>query len=158
MEILSVSMLIKFTIILVIILGIGAFYWFGFFGKISDTKTKITIRDTSFSVDIAETLQAKSKGLSGRESLKEDEGLLFNFTGYNVRRFWMKDMLMPIDIIWIKNGVVVGFVENAQPEPGVSLVKLFVYSSPEPVNQVLEVQAGTVKRVGIEVGDIVVVH
>jgi len=162
MEVLLIDMFSKFAIIFVILIGIGALYWFGLFGEVKNNQdgsgTTVTIRDATFHVDVADTPQARSKGLSGRESLDRDEGLLFNFSGSATRRFWMKDMLIPIDIIWIDAGVIVGFSEDAQPEPGVSTTDLMIYASPEPANQVLEVQAGTVGRERIVIGDAVIVQ
>ena len=67
----------------------------------------------------------------------------------------MKDMLIPIDIIWIHNGKVVGFAENVQPEPGVPTMKLAKYSPQSPVEYVLEVRAGTARRINLSVGDAV---
>ena len=53
---------------------------------------------------------------------------------------------------------VVGFEKNAQPEPGVRTANLKRYVSPEAVEKVLEVPAGTVERLGIQVGEQVVVN
>lgn len=152
------DMFIKFIVILVILLAFGAFYWYGFFEKIRDDRTTVTIHDTTFKVDVSETPQSRSKGLSGRERLSEDEGMLFVFTAPTIRSFWMKDMLIPIDIIWINENKIIGFHEDVQPEPGVSLTKLTRYTSQDIADQVLEVQAGTVKRLGIIVGDGVLVE
>ena len=106
-----------------------------------------------FRADIADTMDKQSIGLSGRPSLGQDEAMLFMFGRYAARTFWMPDMNFPIDIIWIKDDVVVGFAENVQPEPGVGMFALKRYSSPEPVDKVLEVIAGTVSRLGVKIGD-----
>ncbi|KKU19131.1 MAG: hypothetical protein UX29_C0009G0015 [Parcubacteria group bacterium GW2011_GWA2_46_10] len=63
-----------------------------------------------------------------------------------------------IDIIWIAGDRVVGFAENATPYKGESLTEISRYKSPEGVDRVLEVSAGTVKRAGIAVGDGVAVN
>ena len=67
-------------------------------------------------------------------------------------------MRIPIDIVWIKDNKVLGFEGNAQPEPGIKTSNLKRYTPPEAVSQVLEVPAGTVERVGVQVGDPVVVN
>ncbi|MBI4435093.1 DUF192 domain-containing protein, partial [Candidatus Uhrbacteria bacterium] len=67
-------------------------------------------------VDIADDMFEREKGLSGRESLEADEGLLFLHDELEYQRYWMKDMLIPIDILWIDGERVVGFVQDAQPE------------------------------------------
>jgi len=106
-----------------------------------------------FRVELARTVGERALGLSGRGDLGERDGMLFIFGAPAVHRFWMKDMLFPIDIIWINGGRIIGFAENAQPEPGKRVWELAVYSPPEPAGMVLEVRAGTVARLGVNVGD-----
>jgi uncharacterized membrane protein (UPF0127 family) len=77
----------------------------------------------------------------------------------------MKDMNFPLDMIWIGSAagsgaqrqgeVVLGFAQNAAPQPGVPLWSLTIYNSPDGTNNVLEVNAGTVAKDGIKVGDTV---
>ncbi len=137
-----------------IVLG---YYFFGIRPKGDYEHAIVTLGGQEFRADIADTVDKQSIGLSGRPSLGEREGMLFIFSKHAPRTFWMPDMNFPIDIIWIKDDVVVGFAENAQPEPGVMMLNLKRYSSPEPVDKVLEVVAGTVSRLGVKVGDRIVV-
>ena len=130
----------------------AAVYFYGFATRdISDGK--VSINGHEFKVDVADTIATRAQGLSGREELRENEGMLFVFGGVSPRRFWMKDMLISIDIIWVNEDEVVGFDKNVNPEPGVALQNLTSYKSPIPVNTVLEVSAGTVDKLGISVGD-----
>jgi len=62
----------------------------------------------------------------------------------------MKDMNFPIDIIWISGNKIVGFAENA-PIPDENGTASF--KSPEPIDRVLELPAGSVQRIGIKAGD-----
>ncbi len=124
---------------------------YGFLSK--EQKGKVLLKDREFNVEIARSTMARNRGLSGRESLGEKEGMLFLFSGSGFHSFWMKGMRIPIDIIWIKDDRVAGFEINAQPEPGVRTAKLKRYLPPEPVDRVLEVPAGTVERLDIQVGD-----
>ena len=145
----------EFLLILVPILIFGAMiYFYGFSGR-GIYEGEVYIRNQKFQVDVADTLAERQKGLSGRESLKPNEGLLFTFQRPSGQRFWMKDMLISIDIIWINGDRVIGVTENLEPEPGVSIMRLKTYPSPGPVNYVLEVPAGTAKRIGIVAGDAV---
>ncbi|MEY4731720.1 MAG: hypothetical protein RL681_666 [Candidatus Parcubacteria bacterium] len=137
-----------------IILG---YYVFGIRPKSDYGQATVLLGGQEFRTDIADTADKQAIGLSGRPSLGQDEGMLFVFGGYASRTFWMPDMNFPIDIIWIKDDVVVGSAENAQPEPGVSMFRLKRYSSPGPVDKVFEVSAGTVSRLGVKVGDRIVV-
>ena len=115
-----------------------------------DESVVVFANDLVVVVDIADNRFEREKGLGGRESLSDSEGLLFLHDESAIQSYWMKGMLIPIDIIWIDGERVMGFVENAQPEdPPVT-----IYSSPSPVDKVLEVSAGFVSRNGLEIGNI----
>lgn len=114
---------------------------------------EVDIGENTFSVEVASTTISRARGLSGRDGLAEGEGMFFVFDNLGTDGFWMKDMKFSIDIIWIANDRVVGFAENAAPEPGVPLWKLKIYYPPAPVDRVLEVSAGTVQKLGIRTGD-----
>lgn len=101
-------------------------------------------------VEIADDEFERVQGLSDREMLEEGTGLLFFHDRSDYQRYWMKDMNFPIDIIWIDGDEVVGFVEAAQPEEP----PLTIYTSPAPVDKVLEVSSGFVAENGIKIGDI----
>jgi uncharacterized membrane protein (UPF0127 family) len=110
----------------------------------------VTIGSAEVQVEIADTQAARIQGLSGRECLPENHGMLFVFDGPDRYAFWMKDTLMPLDFLWIRQGAVVQITENVQPadfQPPRTL------SPRRPVDEVMELKAGTVKNLGIEVGD-----
>ena len=107
---------------------------------------------TVFSVEVADTPMSRMKGLSGHQPLGAKEGMLFVFTKPSSGSFWMQGMLFPLDFVWINNGKVVGVTENARPmkETGFML-----YPPPQPVDRVLELNAGAVRRFRIKKGDVV---
>jgi len=143
-------------LIWVIILGIlgGAFFIYkGGWTKSEYKKGAVIIEGNKFEVEIADNTLQRTKGLSGREQIGPDEGMLFVFGSPLPRTFWMKDMLMPIDILWINDGKIVGIENNALPELGVSSIKLKQYQSPQPVKYVLEIAAGRANELGIQIGD-----
>lgn len=117
-----------------------------------ETGKSVRIAGTVVKVDIADTPDTRQMGLSGRPGLEKDEGMLFIFPDDGLHGFWMKDMRFSIDILWLDSaGKVVHIVENAPPE---SFPESF---SPEkPARFVLELSAGSVERLGIELGDIAV--
>lgn len=119
----------------------------------SSTGPTVTINNQSFKVDIADSLITRNKGLSGRDKLDDDRGMYFIFDMSMKYGFWMKGMKFPIDIIWIYDDKIIGFSENAEPEPGKSIFGLKVYYPPSKVNRALEVNAGTVSKYGIKAGD-----
>jgi hypothetical protein len=93
------------------------------------------------------------RGLGGRESLPDDRGMLFVFPEPGSDAFWMKDMLIPIDIIWISTEGRVVDIQAAQPEPGVPDAQLKLYEPSALGQYVLEVRAGLVAEMGVQVGD-----
>lgn len=77
----------------------------------------VKIAGQSIKVDLALTKDAQSMGLSGREGLDSDEGMLFVFKYSLSHPFWMKDMNFPIDIIWISEDLKVVYIKkDARPE------------------------------------------
>jgi hypothetical protein len=93
------------------------------------------------------------RGLGGRESLPDDRGMLFVFPEPGRHTFWMKDMLIPIDIIWISADGRVVDVQTARPEPGVPDPQLRRYNPNGEAKYVLEVRAGLAAEQGVQAGD-----
>ena len=110
----------------------------------------VTFENATISVEIADTAFTRMRGLSGHAPLLADEGMLFIFDEPGVYGFWMKDMLFPIDIIWLDaNRNVVHIKSNADPS---SYPESF---APEmPAQFVLEVTAGYTNANGIEIGSV----
>lgn len=78
---------------------------------------KIVFNDIEFVVEIVDTPELRAQGLSLREVLSLNTGMLFVFSESDKHGFWMKDMLFPIDIIWFDDEfVVVDVKENLAPE------------------------------------------
>lgn len=117
---------------------------------------KITVKDTEISVITVRTAEEITKGLGGTVNLPEDQGMLFLFSQQNMSRiFWMKNMVIPIDIIWIDDNKVVQIDAEVPPpdSPNVPDSALKLYPSNQPVDYVLETNAGWAARNNIVVGD-----
>ncbi len=104
-------------------------------------------------LDVVTTPQYQALGLARYEYLPADHGMLFLYRDKAPRVFWMKDMKFPIDIVWLDTDVVVGVVENVPIENSVPDDQLTRYSSPQSVNRVLELNAGTIKDLNLKIGD-----
>ena len=116
----------------------------------------ITVGTVKFDVEMATTMVQQACGLSGREGLGNNQGMLFVFGSGNTQTFWMKDMTFALDMIWISNGKIVGFAQDVPlPAPDAHVWQLKLYSSPPAVDKVLEVNAGTVAKDNIKIGDAV---
>ena len=99
-------------------------------------------------VELAVTPAERNQGLSGHPPLADNEGMLFVFENEAKWTFWMKEMLFPLDMLWIDAGcTVVDITENApKPEPGQTLGDLPRFFPKTLAQYVLEVNAGTAGR------------
>lgn len=109
----------------------------------------IIVGNKTITAEIAKTEKEITKGLSGRKSLAKDKGMLFVFPDIGLYTFWMKDTLIPLDIIWILDDEIVD-IKTLQPETPDSIP---TYASPNEVNYVLEVNAGFAKENNVKIGD-----
>lgn len=117
-------------------------------------KVNVIIGEIVIPSEIADTDQSRELGLSYRKQLEAGSGMLFSFNSLVKPVFWMKDMLFPLDIIWIKEDKIVDIHKNVPiPKPGEDLYQLPKYSPRQAVNFVLEVNAGFTNQNGIKVGD-----
>ncbi len=127
----------------------------------------IFVGSKKLNVQIVKTPNEMAQGLSGRNKLDVDEGMLFDFrTLYKIQespstssgqnfskpKFWMKDMNFDLDLIWIANKKVVGITNNV-PAPKSAGDVLPTYSPPTDVDMVLEVNAGWSRENEIKIGD-----
>jgi uncharacterized protein len=104
-----------------------------------------------FDIELAQTDAQLHRGLMGRAKLAATAGMLFDFGHEQPVAMWMKDTLIPLDMVFIaKDGTIVGIAERTLPH------SLAIISSPHPARAVLELNGGTASRLGIHAGDRVV--
>jgi len=105
----------------------------------------------SLNVEVADTPYMLGRGLMFRQKMFIDSGMLFVFPQPQELKFWMKNTLMPLDMIFIsENFTIVNIAENAQPCVSESCK---IYSSIAPAKYTIETNAGFVRTNGIKVGD-----
>lgn len=109
----------------------------------------VQIAGQNIKVDLALTEDEQTKGLSGKDKLDENEGMLFVFSQIGKHNFWMKDMNFPIDIIWLGEDMRVVYIkENAHPK---TYPETF---GPEvETKYVLEVVSGFSNKNNLKTGD-----
>jgi uncharacterized membrane protein (UPF0127 family) len=102
-------------------------------------------------VEIAHSPEERSQGLMFRESLPENSGMLFIFDEEAVRTFWMKNTLIPLDMIFIDSGMSIIHIEKdvrpCESDP------CSTYSSQLPAQYVIEVNAGFSEKNSMDIGD-----
>lgn len=118
----------------------------------SFTKSELTIAtaggERHFAIEEAKTPRQMMQGLMYRRALPADAGMLFEYDHPQPVAFWMKNTLIPLDMLFIAaDGVVIDIHERAVP------LSLDPIGTDTPVLAVLELNGGTVSRLGIKRGD-----
>jgi uncharacterized membrane protein (UPF0127 family) len=119
--------------------------------KLETVKVVTKSGDQTFMVEIANTSDQRARGLMFRTRLPERHGMLFDFGRDQEIRMWMKNTLIPLDMIFIQSDGRIHRIER-NTEPG----SLRPISSNGPVRAVLEMKAGTSKKYGVALGDRVI--
>ena len=136
--------------LVIVVLSIFFFWWYD---KELDWKNinawTLSFGNNVVLVEVANTLELKKQGLSGRDSIDDKKGMLFVFDRPETPSFWMKDMKFPIDIIFFdKDWNTVDIKENFPPESYPE-----TYTSKEKSKYVVEVNAGFASRNNWQIGN-----
>ena len=112
----------------------------------------LTIRtaggERRFTVEVAGTPEQQARGLMYRQSLADDRGMVFPYDPPQAVGFWMKNTLIPLDIIFIRaDGRIARISANTTPH------SLEPVTSGEPIASVLEIRGGLAAELGVAVGD-----
>ena len=103
-----------------------------------------------FAIELALTPEQQQQGLMFRRTMAADAGMLFIFPKTQPAGFWMKNTLIPLDMLFIsEDGHIADLHERAVPLSQATI------PSKVPVKAVLELNGGTVARLGIKIGDVV---
>lgn len=142
--------LMKKLIVVFFVLAVGAFsFWYY---TRHPLVTTVTVKNTTFTVDVAVTAKEKEVGLGYRDSLAPDRGMLFVYDHKERYPFWMRAMRFPIDIVWIDDRTIVDISKNV-PVSDKPVEQLPLYHPNVPVDKALEINAGLSDAYGISIGD-----
>ena len=113
-------------------------------------ESQVVINGNKINVEIADEPQEQSLGLMRRQSLEENSGMLFIFENEQIRNFWMKNTLIPLDMVFISKDLVIVDIIEAEPckEDPCS-----VYTGKGAAKYVLEVNKGYSDKNGVHKGD-----
>ncbi len=101
-----------------------------------------------FTVEVARTPEQQAQGLMHRQELAPDRGMLFPYDPPQAASFWMKNTLIPLDLVFIRpDGTISSVSANTVP------LSLDPIPSLEPVSAVLEIPGGRAAELGIQAGD-----
>ena len=140
-----------FFVFLAIVFVVFVYFTF----KSKTVVKKVVIGNITIEAEVADTAPKKIKGLMFRESLAEENGMLFLFDDDGYHAIWMMNMSFPIDIVWINSDYkIVDIVKDAQP------CKIFCpsYKPKEKARYVIEVNAGFTDKHSIKIGDKVKIY
>ena len=103
---------------------------------------------TMFTAEVADTEELRTRGLMFRHFLPDDKAMLFDYQKPRPVAMWMKNTNISLDMLFIReDGTIAAIAENTVPQ------SLDTISVQEPVRGVLEMAAGTVKRLGLKQND-----
>jgi uncharacterized membrane protein (UPF0127 family) len=110
----------------------------------------ISFKDKNLFLKLANTNSERSRGLMNVKKLGINDGMVFEFEKEERQTFWMKDTLIPLDLVWIdQSGKVVNVTSNALP---CSKDPCRKYYSSKPVKYVIELNGGWAKKNELNVG------
>ncbi|MDD5044182.1 MAG: DUF192 domain-containing protein [Candidatus Omnitrophica bacterium] len=113
--------------------------------------SNVCFQNNCFYVETVKTEEARSRGLMFRNNLPIDNGMLFIFEEEGIYPFWMKNMSIPLDILWINTDKELVFISRNTPpctkEP------CPVINPGAKARYVLEINAGLSQKLGLKLGD-----
>jgi uncharacterized membrane protein (UPF0127 family) len=144
------------NIVVVVVILIAVIFYYWFFVRIPPLTTiNLKIKNKNYSLEVAKTLSQKSQGLMNRNSLCEKCGMIFISSQETPQIFWMKNTLIPLDMIFLDSKGKVTNIETAIPEAGVADLNLKLYRSASPAQYVIELNSGDSQKLGLNSGDII---
>ena len=134
---------------LVLLAAIAAVFYL-FFSSVNQVIYKTAqIGNESFKLELADTDAKRVKGLSERDSIGQNEGMLFDFKQDGNWKIWMVQMRFPIDIAWLDaDKQIIHIKPNAKPADYPE-----TYKAPSLSRYVIEINSGEFERLGVTVGD-----
>ena len=138
---------------IIVIACLVLMFVYNVFGK--QQQGRVCFKNNCFNVSLALTPEEQSKGLMFVNHLDDDRGMLFVFDKDGIYPFWMKNTLIPLDIIWIdSNNKVVFMSKDAQP----CKLTCDPINPEEQARYVLEINADISDKIGLAVGDNVTIE
>lgn len=104
-------------------------------------------------IEMASGHVGKAKGLMGRKDIKDGYGMLFEFSREKYEGFWMLFMKIPIDIIFIDERKRIVDIKHSVKPISINPRTWKIYYPKKPAKWVLEMKSGTMKKLGINIGE-----
>ncbi len=122
-------------------------------GACQQNQHRVTLRGVTFQVELAADDHARAKGLMYRKEMAADAGMLFVFPEAQIRSFWMKNTLIPLDILYFDHRKKIVSISKNTPPCRNTTTRCVNYPSKKPAQYVLEINAGLSDKYGFNTGD-----
>jgi len=119
-------------------------------GQQLEVSAQVAISGELIDLEVARTPEQQALGLMYRPQLPDNRGMLFPFPSPRILTFWMKNVPVPLDMVFLLDGEVKAIAASVPPCTTPSCP---VYGPNEPVNQVIELRSGRAAELGLQVGD-----
>jgi len=117
----------------------------------NDSKLPIQIKGVTVHAEVADSSKEKIRGLMFRKKLPQNDGMLFPYSHEEIHTFWMKNTLIPLDIVWINSQKEVVHIEHSAPPCKRSPCPS--YTSPHKARYILELNGGWSIQHNLNPGD-----
>ncbi len=125
-------------------------------GQLLPVTATAEIKGEMFDLEVAQTQQQQALGLMFRSALPDGRGMLFPFDPPRRTSFWMKDVPVPLDMVFIRGGEVVAIAPQVPPCPALPCPS---YGPPDQtIDHVLELRSGRAAEIGLQAGDAVIIR
>lgn len=126
-------------------------------GQMLPIRATATMGGEVIQLEVTETPEQQALGLMFRDRLPDNRGMLFSFDPPRPVGFWMKNVRISLDMIFLRNGEVRHIAANVppcnKPDP-----ECPAYGPPEVIDRVIELRGGRAKELGLEVGDLITIE
>lgn len=122
----------------------------------ASSEPSVELGGKTFKVEIADTAEKQALGLMFRDSMPDDEGMIFVFPNESLRSFWMKNTRIPLDIMYFDKDLKMVSISADTPPCRVS--RCPSYPSAGPAMYVLELNAGKASELGVGPGDELIIR
>ncbi|MGF1512562.1 MAG: DUF192 domain-containing protein [Elainellaceae cyanobacterium] len=119
-------------------------------GQVLPISATANIRDVTIDLEVAETLEQRAIGFMFRTEIPDNRGMLFPFSPPRPVRFWMRNVLVPLDMVFLNQGQVMAIAADVPP---CSESPCPTYGPSVIIDQVIELRGGRAAELGLQVGD-----
>ncbi|MGF1480688.1 MAG: DUF192 domain-containing protein [Cyanophyceae cyanobacterium] len=124
-------------------------------GQMLPVSATVRLGNEQIELEVAQSPQQQAMGLMYREFLPPHRGMLFPFEELRLARFWMKNVRIPLDMVFLRDGEIQAIFADVPP---CTTTPCPTYGPPMPVNQVIELPGGRAAELGLQAGDRVTIE